>query len=333
MNNQRQLGLAMQGFEAAKKRFPGHVNRHYRSGWDGSTSPARERYFTTSWLVELFGYLERSDLEFLWGPQGGGSNPVVGLGFTKCPSDARPNAPGMPVLAYVVNSGLPMTVTSPYVSGLTTGPFLSDAVAMSAGVFHNLHTDPLRCVSLDYVSTHDGSGTTLMLSENAQATEYCLATNTLLTPWQAETTMVWWRNFNDGAAYTVLPTNTLAQNAIGINAHRDDPITIPAGDIAPDYAYPPQSNLNGWISQTALKSAGASDATDFLGYARPSSRHPGGVLMTYCDSHTVFVSETIDYDVYRHIMTPNGKMGIGLDSNNNVIPLVYGVLDTSAGAN
>ena len=40
--------------------------------------------------------------------------------------------------------------------------------------------------------------------------------------------------------------------------------------------------------------------------ARPSSFHPGGVIATFCDGHTQFVSEDIDYLVYQLLMTPDG---------------------------
>jgi prepilin-type N-terminal cleavage/methylation domain-containing protein/prepilin-type processing-associated H-X9-DG protein len=41
-------------------------------------------------------------------------------------------------------------------------------------------------------------------------------------------------------------------------------------------------------------------------WPRPSSRHPGGVNMFFCDNHYQFVAETIDYLVYQHIMSPWG---------------------------
>ena len=40
--------------------------------------------------------------------------------------------------------------------------------------------------------------------------------------------------------------------------------------------------------------------------ARPSSYHPGGVIATFCDGHTQFISEDIDYGVYSLLMTPDG---------------------------
>jgi len=39
-------------------------------------------------------------------------------------------------------------------------------------------------------------------------------------------------------------------------------------------------------------------------YARPSSYHPGGVVVTYADGHQDFLNQDIEYNVYRAQMTP-----------------------------
>ena len=48
------------------------------------------------------------------------------------------------------------------------------------------------------------------------------------------------------------------------------------------------------------------DAVKGVLRARPSSYHPGGVIASFCDGHQEFMAETIDYNVWRHLMTPNG---------------------------
>ncbi len=58
MNNQKQLALAMLNYEAAHKRFPGYANRVARRP-DGT-------WVAGSWVVPLFGYLDRADLESAW---------------------------------------------------------------------------------------------------------------------------------------------------------------------------------------------------------------------------------------------------------------------------
>ena len=49
------------------------------------------------------------------------------------------------------------------------------------------------------------------------------------------------------------------------------------------------------------------DRPQDIRYARPSSHHSGGVVVSFCDGHQQFVSEDIDYRVYQHLMTPDSK--------------------------
>jgi prepilin-type N-terminal cleavage/methylation domain-containing protein/prepilin-type processing-associated H-X9-DG protein len=43
--------------------------------------------------------------------------------------------------------------------------------------------------------------------------------------------------------------------------------------------------------------------------ALPSSGHPGGVLVAYCDGHTAFLRDTIQPEVYTQLVTPNSQSG------------------------
>jgi prepilin-type N-terminal cleavage/methylation domain-containing protein/prepilin-type processing-associated H-X9-DG protein len=50
------------------------------------------------------------------------------------------------------------------------------------------------------------------------------------------------------------------------------------------------------------------NAAPNMDYARPSSNHRGGVVnATFCDGHVVPLSDTIDYQVYQQLMTPDSK--------------------------
>jgi prepilin-type processing-associated H-X9-DG protein len=46
-------------------------------------------------------------------------------------------------------------------------------------------------------------------------------------------------------------------------------------------------------------------------WGRPSSNHPGGVLMTFCDGHVIFVKDSIDSTTYCHLLTPNSVNASG----------------------
>lgn len=40
---------------------------------------------------------------------------------------------------------------------------------------------------------------------------------------------------------------------------------------------------------------------------RPSSNHPGGVNVVFCDGHVDFITDDVEYSVYQHLMTPDSK--------------------------
>jgi hypothetical protein len=45
--------------------------------------------------------------------------------------------------------------------------------------------------------------------------------------------------------------------------------------------------------------------------ARPSSNHPDGVVVTYCDLHQDTIFDDIEYNVFRQLMAPDDdKAGI-----------------------
>jgi len=60
----------------------------------------------------------------------------------------------------------------------------------------------------------------------------------------------------------------------------------------------------------------AGDRPQDIRYARPSSNHSGGVVASFCDGHLQFLSEDVDYGVFQHLMTPDGK-GAGLSGPPN----------------
>lgn len=136
MNNQKQLGLAAQHYEATYRYFPGYVNRLAGNN--------------VSWLVSLFPYLGENDLWKKWRE---GTQWKVYRKLFVCPSDPpEQTSSGSTPLAYVVNCGREGN---------------NDTAAH--GVFHDHRTDSGVRVSLDYINTHDGSQKTLLLSENVRA--------------------------------------------------------------------------------------------------------------------------------------------------------------------
>ena len=55
----------------------------------------------------------------------------------------------------------------------------------------------------------------------------------------------------------------------------------------------------GFRHATGAKVINPSSASDLM----PSSNHPGGVVAAFCDSHVIFLKDSVSEDVYRQLMT------------------------------
>ncbi len=97
---------------------------------------------------------------------------------------------------------------------------------------------------------------------------------------------------HDGASYTVL----LSEN---IQAGRWTDTTEANLGMVWSRSPGPCSRIN--------QCSDASDRPQDLKYARPSSHHPGGVVASFCDGHTIFLSDQVDYRVYQHLMIPDSS--------------------------
>lgn len=267
-NNMRNLALALAQYEAARNRYPG-----YNNDLDPTKTgtPNNDR----SWTFVLLPYMDHRKLfEELRNNQVPNSydahgNLVAGRIFQipevlLCPS--MPDDQTLPsATSYVANSGqLDVAATS-----------VRPADFPDNGVFHSGirigPDDRLTVMTASYIQANDGLGTTLLMSENADA-----------------------RAWSD-----------TAERWTGFTWHHAD------GQPGPPVANPIQSlglNVMTGKSRTGIRQSGA------IGFARPSSHHPGGFNVVFCDSHTRFISDQISYRVYQALMTP---MGAGARDNSD----------------
>lgn len=66
-----------------------------------------------------------------------------------------------------------------------------------------------------------------------------------------------------------------------------------------------------------------SPSTPKLYLARPSSRHPGVVVVTYCDGHGTTQRDNIDWLVYKQLMTPDNYIAGTFIGDNELRNSVY----------
>ncbi|MGQ9504993.1 MAG: DUF1559 family PulG-like putative transporter [Thermogutta sp.] len=124
-----------------------------------------------------------------------------------------------------------------------------------------------KSISLDYLGSHDGASNTLALSENIHATSWVPAADAQGTP-------------RLPSEYDVCMLWTPSPGACQSGETRVAQINKCLRD-----------------SQNPINPE--------LYLARPSSRHPGVVIVTYCDGHGTNQRDNIDWLVYKQLMTPD----------------------------
>lgn len=316
-NNLHNLGIAMHNFaEKTGGRLPGWRERITLTPepvLNGMPVPE----YPVSWVVPLLPYLERTDLYLAWrdgtflvaNPLGPSPNANIDpttqgyLGILVCPSNP-PAQTVPPPCAYVVNAGQ-MDTEAAFAGGMGGMQIMpTTADYRQNGVFFDCFPDSMQSMMLDipmaqacnmgpqvtmtmdYLTSHDGSSMTLMMSENLNAGSYADPAAkgmpdasmggtmgdlpfAVLEPLQG---FVWWGDV-DGSGNATPPYD-------GVQYGR---INSPADPGASGSAYYPYTN------------------------ARPSSQHPGGVNVLFCDAHGRFLSQDVDYRVFCLLMSSYGK--------------------------
>jgi len=332
VNNQKQIGLAVQQYEAAKQKLPGYRNVMVSStdqhavDQDGyldsaGSQPSSPVARPASWQFMLLPYLERNDLFLahsdatvaaqMNGAQYGFA-PETKMPIFICQSDtlAQSNVPGKgDISSYVANCGQPDKLDDPANSSdVLDSPF--------NGVFHdhfpyditNLNVKTARnfkqsVVSSSIMTAGDGTSTTLLISENADSGNWANAGRYA----EAANGMVWFpytgstpKKISDptgsGGALDTIPINQL----VGINKNAGISSTVSIDQTKPG--------------------TGATNYPYNEAYyiARPSSFHQGVVVATFCDGHTQLLNDTMDYNVYCLLMTPRGTGAADIGNGGTV---------------
>ncbi|NUQ65169.1 MAG: DUF1559 domain-containing protein, partial [Pirellulales bacterium] len=229
-----------------------------------------------SWVVSLLSNLDRADLTEKWEDSAiaWANKPRVTLKELVCPSDPSDQSVVAP-LAYAVNCGLRDANDPANPSGADLSTALPEK--QSAGVFFN-HGSYLPPTSSGSPAANPATKQQFM--SIAQMTGRDGPANTVLLTENLQTTS--W----------VPPNGTDKIPAWRFEWHVG--INWQPYDMGANPSIPPAVKING-----------ALDAKEGE-LQRPSSRHPGGVVMSFCDGRQQFVSDSLDYLVYQHIMTPHG---------------------------
>jgi prepilin-type N-terminal cleavage/methylation domain-containing protein/prepilin-type processing-associated H-X9-DG protein len=272
-NNVSQLGKAVQAFESQRQMMPGWRNKHPNS--------AVTTVFP-SWPIMLLPNLERSDLYRTWEQHVPGatlqppSRPSVGL--FECPS-SPPDNQGGPNLAYAGNAGSTATNGSNQIKG--DGVMLDTA---GNGSVYNAAR-----LNLDVVSSGDGTSNTMLFTEKCGAQAKQSSWNVVANATTNPSTGV--QYIADILAPISSTSGTLSAMWQVDMTSADLPVFGVAGSVPPKVINSPVTPQAGSPSYSAF----------------PSSNHPAGVMVTFCDGHTAFVSDAVAPHVYAQLVTSDSK--------------------------
>ena len=239
-NNQYQMAFAAIRYNDSNGFLPGWKN----------ALPTTSGTLFPSWPVMILPFMERNDIYKSWSLGNTSSPPYVS--FFVCPS-SPPDSATSPILAYAGNagSGSNQRTTPPNDKLAFDGVMLDTTVA--SGTLSGR-------VSLDDISSADGTGMTVVLSEK------CISgtTSFVQTSWNvlAPNSFQW----------------TTSPSAFGIQFAAAEKV-VNMRNLG-DNSAPGQINT-------------------------PSSNHPGGVVVAYCDGHTGFLKDSLAPAVYAQLLSWN----------------------------
>ena len=220
------------------------------------------------WPVLLLPFLERRDLSTaLTAVTPSVSAKTSYLNIYLCPT-SPPESQADAWISYAGNAG--------YGSKLEVTASGIDGKGNGVMVDTSLTGNQSNRIDVDYVSNGDGASNTLVL------TEKCGTRVTKLPKWSNQ--------------ISVPPTNPISLTDVSATSstYSSIPVFLFAGSAA----------TNAWTPPTTTGFSGSSNTTDDR---FPSSNHPGGVGVAFCDGHVLFLKSTVDITTYVQLMTSNSE--------------------------
>ena len=220
------------------------------------------------WPVLLLPFLERRDLSTaLTAVAPSVSAKTSYLNIYLCPT-SPPESQADAWISYAGNAG--------YGSKLEVTASGIDGKGNGVMVDTSLPGNQSNRIDVDYVSNGDGASNTLVL------TEKCGTHVTKLPKWSNQ--------------ISVPPTNPISLTDVSATSstYSSIPVFLFAGSAA----------TNAWTPPTTTGFSGSSNTTDDR---FPSSNHPGGVGVAFCDGHVLFLKSSVDITTYVQMMTSNSE--------------------------
>jgi prepilin-type N-terminal cleavage/methylation domain-containing protein/prepilin-type processing-associated H-X9-DG protein len=288
INNQSEIYKAISQFESSKQHLPGYVNAlgEVQSFLQLGASPSIKKY-PMSWAAVILGQLGREDLWETWKkavPTGSPAYDPNVISFPEvkkvaqfqCPSTERRDLG----TNYAVNCGLD-DIGGANADGPAYGLFLN----RYSGVGVVAPTQSIILPSTTLSNIADGASETILFTENNNA-----------GMWTGHATALTSDDPND--------PGKILKDAANFLRDQDDTVT---GSLEDSENYERWVGVL-WHTQATIKDRGydtdasangyrinhfRQQSTSDIRFARPSSNHPGGVVVTYADGHQDFLTDDV----------------------------------------
>ena len=307
VNNQKNLSLAVNNFASAKGEFPGYRQK--------MSSGANDAY--GSWVAALLTNLEQTQLYEHFANGTINDSHRIRIQILICPSGGGDNdAQNLPNY-YVANTGNPDCIGGNFGPELRLGGVFVDLAGTNVG---NTAIDISRRASKVTIdSIQDGLSNTLFFSESLQA-----------SPWAGPSNPAP-NNGNNMKGYlgsVTSPSNAIFENGVGFcwpapikQADGSDPLYLPSNfDRQLDITVEPLRP--NWVNFGKNEPVNFTNAASYK-FARPSSNHPGLVVVAFADGSVTTMSDTTDPSLLKKAMCPN-------DAKSDDPEVRDGIFDRSA---
>jgi len=269
-NNLKQCGQAITNYAASKGFLP-TSRTLIRDAADSTV------FIHANWVCPVLAELEQTGLHAqIMRTRDLQSMTPTTLPILKCPSQADDlfDSRQFP-LSYVVNGGRRNSPPPNNFDWIENGVFVDNG-------FDN--TNQKR--RIDEIAKYDGTSNTLMMSENVNARSW------LEAPQEYHSQLLWFPENPDGPQF------------VGLNVGNFDDWQQYLADSA-NHVFTYRASQQKMAS--AQLDTSNANATMTQRFARPSSSHPGGFLVTMCDGSVRFMSDTTPYRIYAVLMTSRGE--------------------------
>lgn len=313
-NNLKQLSFAMANYDTTQGKLPGYVNELSHQGSPKQANGDFAVGRRASWMIMAFPYIENNPLWDRWtqsfmantaSSTAGDVDSTTDLPELvnfQCPSDPPENI-GQPSTSYVANAGQGFADPSRLVVGneiefAANGVFFDlnrKRQGLPSAGWSNLadgrepgggNEQPQLQMTINYIQGADGTSKTMMISENIHAVWYTY-------PFDADT-----KNVPDG------------KHHFGFVFHNELASAAPLFTTSTTPNTQQLQRINGGLAREVTTPDSFSADTgvpleEWMAY--PSSNHPGGVNVAFCDGRVQFLSENVDYRIYAQSMTTKYK--------------------------